>query len=199
VDNGTQCVANEAMVVIPSYWKTGAKRRSRRILSIGKEFPAPKEEELLDKEGHRFAGKPFLPMLNLSEYGKYGIAICYDLSDLRRAWSYRGKIDHLLVLAYNRDITSFKGFADAFSRSIYCGVAICNTGFYGGTNCVLPFQAAHQRVLYCRDGSGFLSAQTVEFPLKGWREARQGAREKGPCRKPEDIYKPAMAGYKFRR
>lgn len=60
------------------------------------------------------------------------------------------------------------------SRTVYCNVIICNTGYYGGSLLVSPFYEAHKRIGYSIDGSSLFSAQSVTLPIQGLDDAIHG-------------------------
>jgi hypothetical protein len=94
--------------------------------------------------------------------------------DLERAVMYRDQIHHLFVLAYNRDLGMFRSLADSLSRTVFCNVIVCNTGFFGGSIAVSPYYEAHRRTLYSHDGKGLFTTQVIQLPIKGIQEARMG-------------------------
>jgi predicted amidohydrolase len=131
------------------------------------------------------------------QYGRIGVSICYDFMDLERALMYRGQVQHLLVLAYNRDLKMFRGLAESLSRTVFCNVIVCNTGYYGGSLVVSPYYEAAQRTLYAQDGAGLFAAQVVQLPVSGLiRAQRELMDKKDPGKRETDqIFKRPPPGY----
>ena len=79
---------------------------------------------------------------------------------------------------YNKDIKMFQSLATSLSRTVFCNVVICNTGFFGGSLVVSPFYEAHKRVLYSHEGGELFTTQIVELPVRDLLEAQDGKAKK---------------------
>jgi len=167
-------VKNNAVVIIPSSLKSGKIKGGSIKKIVGKIHAAPYESKIINHAGFQFKGDEFIWLFQSDTLGTFGVTICYDLMDLERALIYRSKIHHLFVLAYNKDIDSFYHLAEAFCRTLYCNVVICNTGFHGGSIAVKPFHESWKRVIYRHEGAELVSSQVVELPVRIIDEAQKG-------------------------
>ena len=167
---------NEGFVFIPrNFWKSRSSRSCTRVV-FGKTHAAPGERKALGNltPSWSYCGDDKVYIFDAGKYGRIGVSICYDFMDLERAVMYRGRVHHLFVLAYNKDLGMFKSLADALSRTVFCNVVVCNTGYYGGSTAVSPYHAAYRRTLYSHDGKDLFTTQVVHLPVKGVDEALHG-------------------------
>jgi len=192
---------NDAIVIIPSRGQGHQRKRDQNSVTVGKTYPAPSEKTALEKLGWTFQNNPTLWLFCSDTLGNFGVAICYDLMDLERSLLYRGKVHHLFVLAYNQDVESFRYHAESLSRTMFCNVVICNTGFYGGSVAISPFYEPWRRAVYRHDGNRMLATQVVELPVRDLDEAQDGrvtiANPADPCSK--RLFKNLPPGWGERR
>ncbi len=193
----TKQARNEGFVFIPSgFWRGRPSRTCTRII-FGKSHAAPAEESALRdlNPSWSYVGDDKVYVFDAGRYGRIGVSICYDFMDLERAVMYRGRVHHLFVLAYNKDLGMFRSLADSLSRTVYCNVVVCNTGFFGGSIAVSPYHAAFRRTLYSHDGKGLFTTQVVKLPVRGIEQALHGKIELNtiPKRK-EKVFKDPPPG-----
>jgi hypothetical protein len=162
---------NRAAVIIPTGW--GASHSSKTTVRyVGKTYPSHEEEAHLNGNGFEFFAVPEIWIFEAGRYGRFAVAICFDLLDLERVAMYRMQIQHLFVLAYNKDSTTFDHAAEALARMIYCNVVICNTGQHGGSIAVSPYKRPERRMIYRHSGMGLSTSQTISLPVASLHAAQ---------------------------
>lgn len=166
-------VRNQALVAIPYRWPHGLQKSRAKTFYFGKHFPAKEEKEYLKSCGKEFDPCNEIYILDAGEYGRIGLAICADFYDIERYALYKGRIQHLFILAYNKDVKSFLFLAESISRLVYCNVIICNTGHYGGSICFSLKEKEYQRYIYRHEGARLFTNQIVELPVRSFKESQK--------------------------
>ena len=168
---------NKAVVFVPMKWPMGKGSTSLKSFEFGKYFFAREEEKFIKGIGFKPLKDDKMYLVEMGKYGKMGLAICADFYDIERFAIYRGRIQHLVIIAYNKDIKSFYYLAEAISRIVYCNVVICNTGFYGGSIAFSPYKEEYKRYVYKHEGGNLYTNQIVSIPVKGLYEAQHTGNE----------------------
>lgn len=166
-------VRNQAIVAIPYRWPHGFQKSRAKTFYFGKHFPAKEEKDFLNECGKHFEPCDEIYILDAGAYGRIGLAICADFFDIERYVLYKGRIQHLFILAYNKDVKSFLFLAESISRLVYCNVIICNTGHYGGSICFSLKEKDYQRYIYRHEGANLFTSQIVELPVKSFKESQK--------------------------
>lgn len=68
----------------------------------------------------------------------FGVLICSELTDVRSRLRYRGQVDALFVVEWNRDINSFSSLVEASAIDIHCYVVQANNRLYGDCRVRVP-------------------------------------------------------------
>lgn len=161
-------VSNRAIFYVPRDWPHGKQVGKVKATSFyfGKHIASREEMKIIKQDWNM----SFVPcnefyIVDLAEYGKLGVSICADFYDIERYAIYKGRIQHLLIIANNKDIKSFYFLAEAISRLVYCNVVICNSGHYGGSVCFTPAKHEYQRYSYKHEGHDLFTTQIVSIPV----------------------------------
>lgn len=163
-ENG-QGVKNKVIIAIPNKWPQLNYNTRSSCIYFGKRFFANLEKKYFASKSKTGIPAPEIYILDAEKYGKIGVAICADFFDIERFAIYKGRIQHLIVIAYNKDIKSFYFLAEAISRLVFCNVIICNTGNYGGSVVLSPYREDYRRSIYRHEGAGLFSTQVVSLPV----------------------------------
>lgn len=157
---------NKGIIVIPNNWPKVEPASSCSKKYFGKTFFSKTEIDWF-KELKVIPNSEYINyIINAEPYGNIGIAICADFYDIERFVIYKGRIHHLIIIAYNKDNKSFGFLAEAISRLLMCNVVICNTGHFGDSLAFSPYSEEHRRVIYKNSGAGLFASQVLELPVR---------------------------------
>lgn len=186
-------IKNNAIICVPNKWIENEKSYSVKKFHFGKRFFSNEEKQYFNKKDVKGLPTPYIHLIDADKYGKIGVAICADLFDIERFVIYKGKIQHLFIIAYNKDINSFYFLAEAISRLVFCNVVICNTGHYGGSVAVSPYKESFRRSILKMEGKDLFNVQIVPLPVAPLIEAQMS--DDFEMKKAE--FKSRPPGYEF--
>ncbi|WP_435522673.1 hypothetical protein [Chryseobacterium indoltheticum] len=98
-------------------------------------------------------------------FGNFGIMICSDIFDIERMLLYQTKIHHLFIISLNKDLNTYFAMAESLARMLYCNVVICNTGYYGGSVVISPYEDNNKRTVYKYQGQNMFNTHIVNIPV----------------------------------
>ena len=167
-------IRNKAVMIVPNNWNTNLKSFSCNKTFLGKKYPANLEKISIEEynkdheseKDFEFISDDNMYLIDAKEFGKIGFAICADFYDIERFVVYKGKVQHILILALNKDTNSFFAISEAIARLVMCNVVICNTGLYGDSLAFSPYIDSFKRMIYRNQGANLFSTQVVELPVK---------------------------------
>jgi hypothetical protein len=109
-------------------------------------------------------------------------SVCYDATDLKLAADLKNVTDMLIVPANNQDVTTFDAMTVALSFHMYQHVVIVNTGEFGGSAVMAPYEERFERVLTHHHGGGHASIAVVDIDLSDYQPQtpRAGRKMKTP-------------------
>ena len=177
-------VMNYSLLIVPNKWNEEKLKSSlTTIRYLGKKFPANAESKTIKKynkqrnTNYEFISDENRYLIDASPFGKIGFAICADFYDLERYVAYKGKVQHMIILAYNQDTNSFFALAEAISRIIMCSVVICNTGKFGDSLVFSPYHKAHKRMIFRNQGADLFATQVINLPVKSLYDDQQSGQD----------------------
>lgn len=178
VCKGIRCVVNEAVLILPSpdHWR--GRPVTEYVFSIRKPFASATEaglvrflaEKAAEEDSSAGSTWSFVPgthwyRFQFPQWGYFSVAICSDLLDTF-IWNWlRGRIQHLFVLAWNRDIDLFDQLSWTRSYELYANVVNVNHGTFGGSIAWTP-KSGHDKLLFRTHGRNLALAVTVALPLR---------------------------------
>ena len=136
-------VYNQAYAVLPGPYQSVA------VWPWTKRFPAREELAKLQERGVSFDPKMALSGSRRvtvdSQYGRFSVLICSELIEARRVADLVGRVELVLVPAWNKDTASFDHLIQSAGLQLHAIIAIANNGKYSESRTVNTFQATARR------------------------------------------------------
>lgn len=96
-------------------------------------------------------------------------AICYDATDIKLSADLADKSNALLISAMNRDVNTFDSMVEALHYHMYQHVVLVNTGEYGGSYAMAPYQERHDRLIAHTTGKNQVTINTFAMNMFDFR------------------------------
>ena len=167
-------LVNKARWLIPNYRESGRQWITR---DQGKLHPIPGETKLGIKgdrpcqhiiEVRGFAEGPF----------RLTAAVCYDATDLKLASDLKDKTELFLIVAHNKDVTTFDSMASALHYHMYQHVAVVNKGEFGGSTIQAPYKEPYDRLISHAHGTDQISINVADLDLAAFKRRSTKPRKK---------------------
>ncbi|WP_018404068.1 RNA-directed DNA polymerase [Marinobacter gelidimuriae] len=102
-------------------------------------------------------------------------AICFDSTDIALSADLRDKSHALLIPALNRDVNTFDSMVEALHYHIYQHVVLVNTGEYGGSYAMAPYDERHNRLIAHSNGNDQVTINTFKMNMFDFRRDGVGS------------------------
>lgn len=132
-----------------------------------------------------------LPVYKHGDF-RFGVVICSELTDAEVQYHYRGHVDALFCLEWNKDIDTFDGLVRAATQTVHCFFIQVNNREYGDSRIRAPGKESYQRDIARIHGGIHDSFVAGELPIKQLRDFQK---KKHSDLGKEAFYKPLPSGY----
>jgi len=154
-------LVNIARWYIPDYRDSG---RQWIIRDQGKAFTTTIED--------KYGVKGFRPCQHIIEVigndeGPFKLsgAICYDATDLKLASDLKEKTQLFVVVAHNKDVSTFDTMASALHYHMYQHVVLVNKGEFGGSTIQAPYRESFDKLVSHAHGKDQISINVADLDL----------------------------------
>lgn len=120
-------------------------------------------------------------------------AICFDSTDIALSADLRDKSHALFIPALNRDVNTFDSMVEALHYHMYQHIVLVNTGEYGGSYAMAPYNDRHDRLIAHSSGNDQVTINTFKMNMFDFRRDGVGAGMQSGIKQ-----KTAPAGVKIR-
>lgn len=122
----------------------------------------------------------------------FSVLICNELTDINNRACFRGDIDALFVIEWNKDIKSFNAYVESTALDIHCYVIQANNGYYGDSRIRAPYKEDYKRDIVRITGGANQDTLVVgEINIGELRKFQSNYIT------PNDTFKPVPTGFKM--
>lgn len=99
----------------------------------------------------------------------FSVFNCFELADIRKRAIFRGKVDFVITVEYNRDINYFSNITDSIARDIHAYIIQVNTSEFGDSRITQPSDTVTKDILKIKGGDN-VSLITGSINIKELRD-----------------------------
>ncbi len=96
-------------------------------------------------------------------------AICFDSTDIALSADLRNKSNALLIPALNQDVNTFDSMVEALHYHMYQHVVLVNSGEFGGSYAMAPYEERHRRLIAHSSGNDQVTINTFSMNMFDFR------------------------------
>jgi predicted amidohydrolase len=185
-------VVNDALGVFAAGFHAAAVCRWRKTR------PAREEAAMLIGKKVKFIEhSPTSILVVNTDVGAFSVLICSELLDLTVRSHLLGRIDLLLVPAWNKDTATFDHTVQTVANDLHCYVAVANNAMFSDCRLQTPSDVRYRRDacrLICRDEDEVISVRVDIDALRTFQRVSLDDAANDPAG-----FKPIPPGYLYRR
>jgi hypothetical protein len=162
---------------------------------------APAEAQELWQEGNYTLSGPLPEELPVYVHGdfRFGVLICSELTDAQIHHHFRGYVDAIICLEWNKDVETFSALVEGAAQTIHAFIVQVNNRLYGDSRIRAPAKERFHRDIVRLNGGDHDYWVVGTLPIKELRDFQRKAHSDLSRSAP---YKPLPSGYdsyKFER
>ncbi len=160
-----------------------------------KKIPAPAEEsQLIAIHGKEWKATSNERPIYVHNDFHFGVMVCSELQNSKARVDFQGKIDALMVLAWNQDLETFSALVESAALDIHAYTILVNNRKYGDSRVRSPDKESFKRDLARVRGGKNDFCVSVELDISKLR-AFQSRAKRWPS--PSDPFKPVPEGFEL--
>lgn len=153
----TSVIDNNAYNILFSIFPVKKKKYNTAIPLLRiKNYYSPSEIQLL--RGYHFDVPQNTPEYHLYHWrGLYfSVYNCFELSNIADRAIFKSKVDFIVAVEFNRDVSYFSNIAESWARDLHCFIIQSNPSDYGDSRIIQPTKSETKDIIRVKGG---------DFPL----------------------------------
>lgn len=135
---------------------------------------APEEARILRENGFKVPSNSKKELLRVYKWKDvmFSVLNCFELTDIDKRILFKGEVDFLATVEYNKDIPYFSSINESLARDLHCYVIQVNTSNYGDSRITVPTDSAVRDFIKLKGGEN-IALVTGSLRIDHLREFQQ--------------------------
>lgn len=140
---------------------------------LKKDYSPSEVEQITGRSKYRLPDKAIRDKDKLRIYdwkrALFSVLNCFELTDIAKRATFRGNVDFLATVEYNRDVNYFSNITESFARDVHSYIIQVNTSNYGDSRITQPSESFKKDLVKIKGGDN-VSLITGVINIKELRE-----------------------------
>jgi len=156
---------------------------------------SPGEIKQIVNRGFKIPKKSEIEKLRLFQYQDsiFTVFNCYELADIDKRSIFKGKVDMVFAIEYNKDIEYFANIVESSARDIHCYMIQSNNSTFGDSRATRPGKSYFKDIAQIKGGNNTTIINCI-IDVNDLREFQQLEYE---LQKEHPIFKPTPPNFEF--